>query len=1189
MSHVRRIKSSLFSPSTFALVCLMLALLVGINLANPLPRRPATTPAGPVPRQVAHAAAQATNPASSFTLFESGQVRPLALSADGSLLFATNTPNNRLQIFSISGQAAENVSLVASISVGLEPVAVALRSSSEVWVVNHLSDSVSIVDISNLATARVVRTLLVGDEPSDIVFAGPKHDRAFITTAHRGQNSPIEPQLTTPGVGRADVWVFDAANLGATLGGKALTIITLFCDTPRALAVTPDGSTVYAAAFRSGNRTTTIPPGAIPDGAAPAPHTNFQGTNAPATGMVVKFRQSSKDGQMHWLDEAETSWDKAVNFSLPDKDVFAIDAGATPPVPHTGSGAIYTGVGTVLFNMAVNPVSGAVYVSNTDAQNDHRFEGPGRFAGHSVRGHLAESRITVLSGAQVLPRHLNKHIDYSHCCDPTPNAESVKSLAFPTVMAVSSNGKTLYAAAFGSSKIGVFDTATLEDDSFAPNTANQIAVSGGGPSGLALDETRHMLYVLTRFDNSISVVDLATQQETAHLAMFNPEPASVVNGRRFLYDASSTSSHGDSACASCHIFGDFDGLAWDLGNPDNAPLNDPGPFALILGPPDQFNPMKGPMTTQSLRGMANHGPMHWRGDRTGGNDAASAQPDSGSFDEKAGFMKFNPAFQDLLGNSAQLATADMQAFADFALQITYPPNPVRNLDNSLTADQQAGRDFFMGITNHGLASDTVKTCNGCHVLDPNGNSEFGVARPGFFGTDGQSSFENESQLFKIPHLRNLYQKVGKFGMAPDKHFPTDPSPAMGDQVRGFGFLHDGSIDTLFRFHGAAVFDQSLINPGGIPKGAAGDAVRRQLEAFVLAFDSNLAPIVGQQITLTQTNATVVGPRIDLLESRAAASECDLVVKGLVKGQVTGLLYNPQQKTFSVRPSVTLSDAAVRELAQNAGQELTFTCVPPGSGAAIATEPALAPPPATTASGFVSAANPTSHSPLAPGSIASLYGTNLITPNLLPTGIGRTGPSLPFEENGTSVTVANSPGPLFFVSSLQVNFQVPWITISEPTQFPLRLTQGESFTTITVTLTPYAPALFTTNGQGSGQASAIIANTTSLAAPSGAYPGSRPAKKGEFISLYCTGLGDVKNHPAAGDLSPSNPPANTVANPTLTIGGAPTAVSFSGLAPGFVGLYQVNFQIPANASSGDSVPVVLSIGGASSNTATIAIQ
>jgi uncharacterized protein (TIGR03437 family) len=1126
---------------------------------------------------------RATTTTSSYTLFESGPVRPLALSADGTLLYAVNTPANRLEIFSISGAAAQTVSQVASVPVGLEPVAVALRTPTEVWVVNHLSDSVSILDVSSLQTARVVQTLLVGDEPRDIVFAGPSHDRAFITTAHRGQNSPIDPQLTTPGVGRADVWVFDATNLGATLGGVPLTIITLFADTPRALAVTPDGNTVYAAAFRSGNGTTTISAGSIPPNGAPPPHTNYQGVPAPATGLIVKYRLSASDGKMHWQDEANTVWDSAVNLSLPDEDVFVINAAANPPVQQTGASGFFTGVGTVLFNMVVNPVSGTVYVSNTDAQNDQRFEGPGTYAGHSLRGHLAESHITVLSGGQVLPRHLNKHINYSSCCAASPNAESVKSLAFPTDMAISSDGQTLYVAAFGSSKIGIFNTAALENDSFVPSTANQVTVSGGGPGGLALDQTRHLLYVLTRFDNSISIVNLQSQQETAHLAMLNPEPASVLTGRHFLYDAT-TSSHGDSACASCHIFGDFDGLAWDLGDPDDAPVNDPGPFAVLVGPATPFNPMKGPMTVQSLRGMANHGPMHWRGDRTGGNDAASAQPDSGSFNEVAGFMKFNPAFQDLLGSAAQLSTADMQAFADFVLQITYPPNPIRNLDNSLTSDQLAGQNFFLGLTNNGLPSDTLKTCTGCHVLDPNGNSQYGVARPGFFGTDGQSSFENETQLFKIPQLRNLYQKVGKFGMSPDPLFPSDATPFMGPQVRGFGFLHDGSIDTLFRFHGAKVFEQSLINPGGIPTGAAGDTIRNQLTAFLLAFDSNLAPIVGQQISLTQSNTAVAGPRIDLLESRAAAGECDLVAQGIVNGLASGYLYNPQQKMFSTpNPSFTISDTGLRALAQNVGDELTFTCTPPGSGASIAAQPIIGSAPVTTASGLVNAANPTPGSTIAPGSMASLYGTNLSSAKLL------AGVPLPLQLAGTSMTVGNLPAPLFYVSPLQVNFQVPWISISKPTQFPIQITQGESLTTITVTLTPYAPALFTTNGQGSGQAAAIISNTSSLAAPSGAYPGSRPAKQGEFVLLYCTGLGAVTNQPAAGDVSPSNPPATTLATPTLTLGGAPVPVSFSGLAPGYVGLYQVNFQIPTNASSGNAITVVLSIGGASSNTATIAIQ
>ncbi len=144
-----------------------------------------------------------------------------------------------------------------------------------------------------------------------------------------------------------------------------------------------------------------------------------------------------------------------------------------------------------------------------------------------------------------------------------------------------------------------------------------------------------------------------------------------------------------------------------------------------------------------------------------------------------------------------------------------------------------------------------------------------------FGSDGLSSFEGETQHMKIPHLRNMYQKVGMFGMPNVGFFNPGDNGATGEQVRGFGFLHDGSVDTLFRFHNATVFNQSFLNPGGFPAGTAGDTLRRQVEQFLFAFDSNLAAIVGQQVTLTSTNGVTVGPRIDLLIARAAAGECDL--------------------------------------------------------------------------------------------------------------------------------------------------------------------------------------------------------------------------------------------------------------------------------------------------------------------------
>ena len=932
---------------------------------------------------------------SSFVTFESGQVRPLALSADGTRLYAVNTPDNNLEIFSVG---TGGLTKLSSISVGMEPVAVAVRSATEVWVVNHLSDSVSVVDVG-VTPARVKRTLLVGDEPRDIVFAGSGNARAFISTARRGQqltNPTIssvpgagDPQLTTPGQPRASVWVFDANNLGNNLGGTPLRIVHLFSDVPRALAKSPDGNTVYAAAFPSGNKTTVVNEGVVCDGFNPnvpctifgtsypggnaGPATNFQGEQAPDVGIVVKFNPQSG----HFEDQLGRNWDNAIKFNLPDRDVFAINASTLAQT------ATWSGVGTTLFNMAVNPVSGKVYVSNTEAVNEVRFEGPGNFGGSTVQGHLAESRITVLSGTTVSPRHLNKHINYN----VRPASPSVKqhSLATPVDMVVSSNGATLYVAAFGSSKIGVFPTATLENNSFDPTltSADYLTVTGGGPSGLALDEARNRLYVLTRFDNSVKVVNLATRAQIAAHSLNNPEPAFVVNGRRFLYDAQLSSSNGEASCSSCHIFGDKDELGWDLGNPDDVVTTNPGeasndirlgitapllrPEINGTGETGVFHSMKGPMTTQTLRGMEFNGSMHWRGDRATGFFGTDTQ-DGPPFDADLAFRNFIVAFEGLNGRADIITAAEMQQFADFALEIRLPPNPVRNLDNSLTSAQQRGKNFFFGCAGQdsntslpvlcingrplidgasGHRSDGVPflpdlgfTCEGCHTTEQ-GN--------GFFGTDGRWSFEDLPQIVKIPHLRNLYTKVGMFGTPNVEEILPGDNGHKGDQIRGFGFLHDGSVDTIFRFYRGQVFNCNFGNLVGF---CGGDNQRRDAEQFMLAFDSDLPPVVGQQVTMTNTsrNDTNVNNRVNLLEARCRAAyasaisgsgarECDLVAKAVVGGVGTTWRFissGSNAGRYAENNTTTIRTTTyVRDRASTAGQPVTWTAVPYGSGTRIA--------------------------------------------------------------------------------------------------------------------------------------------------------------------------------------------------------------------------------------------------------------
>src|SRR5262245_21897889 len=306
-----------------------------------------------------------------FVTFESGQVRPLALSSTGQRLYAVNTPDNRVEVFDVGGTGPQ---LIESIPVGLEPVAVALANDAQLWVVNHLSDSISIVDVSS-TPARVVNTLNVGDEPRDIVFAGANNSFAFITAAHRGQNAPFNPQLTTEGVGRADVWVFNTASLGANLGGTPATILTMFGDTLRGLARNADGSRVFAAVMNSGNRTTVLTDDIGEGGISkPAPLNAADGTQQPQTGLIVKFNGTN------WVDSGDPRtgaapqvWSNRVKLNLPDFDVFTIDTTGQLPVVTART----SGVGTTLFNLAVNPRTGRVYVSNTEALNLTRFEGPG--------------------------------------------------------------------------------------------------------------------------------------------------------------------------------------------------------------------------------------------------------------------------------------------------------------------------------------------------------------------------------------------------------------------------------------------------------------------------------------------------------------------------------------------------------------------------------------------------------------------------------------------------------------------------------------------------------------------------------------------------------------------------------------------------------------------------------------------
>ena len=222
--------------------------------------------------------------------------------------------------------------------------------------------------------------------------------------------------------------------------------------------------------------------------------------------------------------------------------------------------------------------------------------------------------------------------------------------------------------------------------------------------------------------------------------------------------------------------------------------------------------------------------------------------------------------------------------------------------------------------------------------------------------------------------------------------------------------------------------------------------------------------------------------------------------------------------------------------------------------------------------------------LSAGVIASIFGTNLSTapasgvqPGFVP---GTT--TLQTTSNGTQVTFDGVAAPLFFVSPGQLNVQVPFeVTGKISVQMVVSL-NGASSPPVAVAISAATPALFTLNSSGKGAAVALNQDGT-LNGP------NNPEAAGRVIQLFATGLGAVLPAAVTGQGARSTAPLSTsINNPTVAIGVVPAIMEFSGLAPGFVGLWQVNVRVPAGAGTGASA-LLLRAGGQNANPVTVFVQ
>jgi uncharacterized protein (TIGR03437 family) len=247
-----------------------------------------------------------------------------------------------------------------------------------------------------------------------------------------------------------------------------------------------------------------------------------------------------------------------------------------------------------------------------------------------------------------------------------------------------------------------------------------------------------------------------------------------------------------------------------------------------------------------------------------------------------------------------------------------------------------------------------------------------------------------------------------------------------------------------------------------------------------------------------------------------------------------------------------------------------------------------PPPAIFSGGIVNNASfALDPAPLAPGSIAAIFGSDLNNGSQnAASSFGEDG-RLVTTLGGASVKVNGIAAPVFYSFPGQVGVQIPFEVEGQDTALVEVTVAGQTSEPRSVFLASAAPGIFTLNQAGTGQGAVLIANSDELAAPAGSIPGrnSRPARRGETISIFCTGLGTVNPVLATGQPAEAS---QTPVPATVRIDGLEAAVSYSGTAPGFVGLYQINAVVPAQVAVGDNVPLVVSIGGKQSNMATIAV-
>ncbi len=597
--------------------------------------------------------------------FLSPHASPIA-ARDGRV-FVVNTPADTVDVIDAGSHA-----VVSRISVGIDPVSLAVRPDGrEVWVSNHISDSVSVIDadpasptyLSVIATVQDIDPATKAtrfDEPVGIAFAD--NGKAYVALSSENVIAVIDVETR-----------------------KVVKRLKIPAQDPRALVVR--GGRLYVIPFESNNRT-QLSGGDKIDGdlvTFNAHEHSIANNNVLSLGHVTDIVKHPK---------------------VPDRDLFVFDTATDERV------AAVEGVGTLLYGLAVDS-GGHVFVANTDARNDVNGRAGTRKHGLAeLENRAFMNRITRIrfdgAGAST-PEFLE--------LEPLPPAQPVQgeALATPFAVEVSDDDSTLVATAAGSDILFTMDAAD-------GSVLGRVAV-GAVPRGIALEYGENgrasRAWVLNAVANSVSLVDVsdpAMPTVIDTITLEDPTDPRLKRGR-IAFETASASTTGTFSCASCHPDGHTDQLLWVLKTP------------VVTGGIQIM-----PRSTMPLRGLRDTAPFHWDGipgDPYGGNNSANIH---GASDPNSDAKIPESAVRHLIdaglastmstvgddrkndeGKAGALGAAERDALATFLLDISYPPAQRRPYTNVVSEEAAKGFRLFHVEGDHD-GKPRPNLCGNCHRM-----------------------------------------------------------------------------------------------------------------------------------------------------------------------------------------------------------------------------------------------------------------------------------------------------------------------------------------------------------------------------------------------------------------------------------------------------------------------------------------